>query len=81
MSQLRKIHSNVFVFPEMNLGILKNFVIHRYGNDLHWYVPSGSGSFFTGVGIASDNVHEMVWWQEEKLKPIETRLPKLMISL
>ena len=53
---------------------LSTITTYRYGSNLHWYVPSDSGSFFTGVGIESDNVHEMVWWQEADLKPNETRL-------
>ena len=39
----------------------------KYGENIHWYVPSGSGSFFTYYGIKSDNLHEMVWWEEAKL--------------
>ena len=27
-----------------------------------------SGTFFTQLGINKENVHEMVWWQEENLK-------------
>ena len=53
---------------------LSTITTYRYGSNLHWYVPSDSGSFFTGVGIESDNVHEMVWWQEADLKPNEARL-------
>ena len=44
----------------------------RYGDNVHWFVPSGSGSFFTDVGI--QNLHEMVWWEKFDLKPNNQRV-------
>jgi len=39
----------------------------RYESRLHWYVPSGMGVWMiSNVGVDRGNVHEMVWWQEEK---------------
>jgi len=46
----------------------------RYKNKLHWFVPSGCGSFFTDVGIEKENLHEMVWWQQAELKQEDIRV-------
>jgi len=39
----------------------------KYGNNLHWYVPSGSRLWFEETGILSDTIHDMVWWQSEEI--------------
>lgn len=44
-----------------------NFFPLRYGNNLHWYVPSGSRLWFEETGISSENIHDMVWWQSEEI--------------
>ena len=54
-------------------------LILRFGASLHWYVPSGCGEFFTDLGIDGSNVNEMVWWEEAKLKPDDTRLNQTRI--
>ena len=41
----------------------------RYKNQIHWFVPSGSRSWFESFGILSDNIHDMVWWQS-KVMPL-----------
>ena len=41
------------------------FHFSRYGSKLHWYVPSGSKSWFEDCGINSENIHDMVWWQSK----------------
>ena len=51
----------------------------RFGSSLHWYVPSGCGEFFTDLGIDGNNLNEMVWWEEAKLKPNDTRLNQTRI--
>ena len=39
----------------------------KYKDNIQWYVPSGSASFFLHYGIKRENLHEMVWWQEKEL--------------
>ena len=39
----------------------------KYEEKIQWFVPSGSGSFFLYYGIKSENLHEMVWWEEADL--------------
>lgn len=40
----------------------------RYGDRLHWFVPSGIGAFLRdSIGVSASQVHDMVWWQEEPL--------------
>ena len=39
----------------------------RYGDKLHWFVPSGSKSWFEDRGLASNNIHDMVWWQSTEM--------------
>jgi len=49
----------------------KNSVIHlnkKYRSNLDWYVPQNSGAFFIELGIPSERLHEMVWWEEKVLK-------------
>ena len=41
----------------------------RYENQVHWFVPSGSRSWFESLCIASDNIHDMIWWQS-KIMPL-----------
>ena len=36
----------------------------KYAETISWYVPMGSGTFFTSLGIKGENVHELVWWEE-----------------
>ena len=39
----------------------------RYGSRLHWFVPSGIGDWIvSNAGAERGNVHEMVWWQEQR---------------
>ena len=40
----------------------------KYGTNIHWYVPKGSGTFFLELGIPSLQIHEMIWWEETKIK-------------
>ena len=47
----------------------------RYGENLHWYVPSGSKSWFENVGIPSHQIHDMNWWQT-KVMPISQGQPQ-----
>ena len=47
----------------------------RYGDNLHWYVPSGSKSWFENVGIPSHHIHDMNWWQT-KVMPISQGQPQ-----
>jgi len=55
-------------YDHMDEGSIKDLA-QRYKSDVHWYVPSGSGSFFRSTqNIPNENVHEMVWWEELPLK-------------
>ena len=47
----------------------------RYGENLHWYVPSGSKSWFENVGIPSHLIHDMNWWQT-KVMPVSRGKPQ-----
>ena len=58
----------IFIFNVLHFD-LKNFFInnnYRYGNNLHWYVPSGSKSWFEKIGISYKNIIDMTWWSEAK---------------
>ena len=39
----------------------------RYTNNIQWYVPKDTISFFRYYGISDQNIHEMVWWEEADL--------------
>ena len=48
----------------------KSSVIHlnkKYGSNIDWYVPMGSGVFFSELEIPSNCIHEMVWWEETEV--------------
>ncbi len=46
----------------------------RFGRRLHWYVPMDMASWLTGnFGMRSENVHELVWWQEATLPGTDVR--------
>lgn len=44
----------------------------RFGSQLHWFVPDGVGKWLTD-NFRVDNVHDMVWWQEEQLPGSQTK--------
>lgn len=53
-------HVNLlFYFGRLNLQT-------RYGSKLHWFVPDGIGTWLRD-NFQIENVHDMVWWQEEAL--------------
>jgi len=39
----------------------------RYKDQLHWFVPRDTRSWFESIGISNDNIHDMVWWQSKTL--------------
>ncbi len=41
----------------------------RYGDKLHWFLPMDMGEWFIRKvsGINKNSIHELVWWQEEKV--------------
>ena len=43
-------------------------ISHKYGRNVHWFVPKNSANFFSGLGINREDIHEMVWWEELALK-------------
>ncbi len=46
----------------------------RYGNKLHWYIGWDMSSWFINkIGVPSDNLHEMVWWDELAIPNTQTR--------
>ena len=42
----------------------------KFSNKLHWFCGVGNADWFRSVGI-SENVHELTWWQSEKVRDME----------
>ena len=66
--------TNVHEFHELirfNLTLIHfyYFEFSRYEDRIHWFVPGGSRSWFESLGISSENIHDLVWWQS-KVMPL-----------
>ena len=53
-----------------NFDFIFKMLSFRYGEKLHWFVPSGSKSWFSDRGISEDNIHDMVWWQSATIPTV-----------
>lgn len=42
----------------------------KFGNEITWFIPIGTASWFESVDITS-NLHELTWWQTQKLDKLE----------
>ena len=51
----------------------------KYGTKLQWFVPKGSATLFIKFGINAKVIHEMVWWQETGLNPLNKRTKQAKI--
>jgi len=55
-------------YDHLDLNSVKQ-LHQRYEDRIHWFVPGGSRSWFESLGISSENIHDLVWWQS-KVMPL-----------
>ena len=72
---ISKKNTNQSLFSYQIVNLNKSFIFFnyikfsRYEDRIHWFVPGGSRSWFESLGISSENIHDLVWWQS-KVMPL-----------
>jgi N-acyl-phosphatidylethanolamine-hydrolysing phospholipase D len=52
---------------DLNKKVDKNSIKKK----VNWWVGKGGGQWFRDLGIESDHVHELTWWESKKLNNLE----------
>ena len=46
---------------------------NKFGDSIDWFVPIGTKSWFTSLGIKETKITDLDWWQSKTIKTLQLK--------